>query len=541
MVNIRVSDRQKTAAPAGAAEVGEIDTRAPFRSVKAAVSLFGDVAVSRDKRPTSPRKSKQSSENVIDKETQLLLTETESNKIMRRLNKAEATRSQALYELDKAKKTLQDLTSKLQDANESKRSVIEATQVVRVKAKQLEHAKSQKQLGNEVMEEELDNARKNYSSIANELDAAKQELNTFRQDFDSAFDAKFVAIQHEDEAQRTANVHSEKVSELQKEIANMRETIQHLKFAMIETQEECSQIWGEKADREESYRNSKEEAHNKLVSLKSQYDPELTRNLELKFAETTAEIEKLKVQMRRAYASKMKVLKVISAELNEATKILQQLKEEESSLRSLVSALKLELEKVMKEREELERVEREKYLAEIDKLTSESGKVRAEAEKLKKNAEILKQEAENDRTMKEEFEKMLQLAISEAEEAKKAEVKACEEMRVISETNKNENNQDSPREKIRVSAEDFKSLQKKIEESVKMADEKVAEAESTMHEINARKENADETMEEYLKAIEEINTATNIALESANQAETAKTMVEGELKKWREDQGVDLA
>ena len=69
-------------------------------------------------------------QKVLEKETQLLLAQTELKNIKKQLQSAENTKSKILFELDKAKVTLQELRKKLNGVRESKQSAIEAAEVV---------------------------------------------------------------------------------------------------------------------------------------------------------------------------------------------------------------------------------------------------------------------------------------------------------------------------------------------------------------------------------------------------------------------------
>ncbi|KAK2355233.1 WEB family protein [Trifolium repens] len=162
-------------------------------------------------------------QNVLEKKTQLLLAQRELNKIKKQLDSAENTKAKALSELDKANITLQELTKKLNTVRESKQSAIEESEVVKNQAKELEKALSQKAIGYEAWKQELEHARKEYTTTVKELDASKQELNKIRQDFDAALEAKLAAFQMAGEAQRSAKLNSEKINELSKEIATMKE------------------------------------------------------------------------------------------------------------------------------------------------------------------------------------------------------------------------------------------------------------------------------------------------------------------------------
>ncbi|KAE7995201.1 hypothetical protein FH972_000026 [Carpinus fangiana] len=505
-------------------EVGEIDTRAPFQSVKAAVSLFREVAVSREK--PAVKKSKLSSENVLAKETQLLLAQRELSKIKQQLGSSETTKARALAELEKAKRTLQDLTTKLKTVSESKQLVIEAAESVKNQAKKIEAEKSRNVAGCEDWKEEVEHARKMYMATVTKLDAAKQELTKIRQDFDAALEAKLAAFQQAAEAQRSANINTEKVCELSKEIAAMQSSTEHLKLATLQAQQEQGKMVAEKDACLQSYKSKKEEAEKKLLSMKEEVDLESTRNLEVMFAETSAEIEVLQEEMKKAHAYGMDTVRVVTSKLAEATKTLQEVAKEESSLRSSVSSLRLELEDVKKEQE----VEEKELLS--------------KAEEMKRTANELKQEAEATRIASEEAEKKLELVLKEAEEAKAAEQRALSEMKNFSEKQDGRLSSNSQQGAyIKLTVEEFESLNRKIKEYQNLAENKEEAAMAHLEAIDAITSQADRKLEANLKAIEEIKVATELALKKADMADSARTVVEGELRRWRQEQkgGSDAA
>jgi len=308
-------------------------------------------------------------QSVCDKETQLMLVHKEFMKIKQKLDNAESTRSRALDDLSKAKKTMEDLSNKLETVNKSKQSAIDTKETVQQREEQLEHDKCH---GSPPHHHELDVAREQYISTTVELDAAKQQLNKIRQSFDSAMDFKATALNQAAEAQRALQVNSAKVNELSKEISDMKDAIHQLKLAAAQNLQEHANIVKEKDDLRECYRTAVEEAEKKLLVLRKEYEPELSRTLEAKLLETTSEIEVLREEMKKAHESEMNTVKIITNELNEATMRLQEAADDECSLRSLVNSLRMELEDLRREREELKAIEEMKQATELAQKSAES-------------------------------------------------------------------------------------------------------------------------------------------------------------------------
>ncbi|KAI3466410.1 hypothetical protein Pfo_023073 [Paulownia fortunei] len=551
------------------AEVGEIDTSAPFQSVKDAVSLFGEGAFSGEK-PAIRKAKPQSAERVLAKETQLHLAQKELNKLKEQLKNAETTKADALLELDRARKTVEDLTQKLKNINKSRDSAISATKVAKHQAKQFaeaNNANSTETGGSSNMD--LETARVEYLDAVTELDAAKQELRKICQEHDASIEAKDTAAKQAAEAENAAKTNMERVGELSKEIASVQDSIQQVKLARTRAKEEETMIYADKDKQKQSYKTRLEELVKNLLALKKDIDPELIKNLETQLGETLSEIDALRNEMENTRATDLDSVKTVTSELDGAKESLHKVAEEENSLRRLVETLKVELDNMKKEHSEVNKKEAEtesvagnlhvklrkakseleealaeeakargasdEMIATIHQLALESQDAKHEAEEMKQQAEELKREAEATRIELGEAEKKLGVAIHEAEEAKAAEARALDQIQMLCEkTDAARASTSEPGAQITISREEFESLSRKVEESEKLAEMKVAAAMAQVEAVKASENEALKRLEATQKDIEDMTAATREALRKAEMAEAAKKAVEGELRRWHE-------
>ncbi|KAG8386010.1 hypothetical protein BUALT_Bualt03G0104600 [Buddleja alternifolia] len=551
------------------AEVGEIDTSSPFQSVKDAVSLFGEGAFSGEK-PAIRKPKPQSAERVLARETELHLAQKQLNKLKEQLKNAETTKVEALSELERAKRTVEELSQKLKTINESKDSAIRATEVAKHQAKQFANMKNDNsEETNKSSNLDLEHAKFQYIDAVTELNAAKQELRKIRQEYDASMEAKDIAVNQADEAENAVKANMGKVDELSKEITTVKESIQQVKLANAQTKEEETKICVDKDNQKQSYKARLHGTVEKLLALRKDIDPGLNKNLEAQLGETLLEIEALRTEMGSKRDADFDSVKIVTLELDGAKESLSKVAEEENSLRSLVETLKLEIDNVKKQHCELKEKEGEtesiagnlhvklrkakseleealaeeakirgasdEMIATIHQLSLESENAKREAEEMKQKTEELKQETEATRIKLEEAEKKLKVATEEAEEAKSAEIRVLDQIKMLSEKNDAARASSvGPEARITISKDEFESLGRKVEESEKLAEMKVSAAMAQVEAVKASENEALHRFKAMQKEIEDMKNATHEALKKAEMAEAAKNAVEGELRRWRE-------
>ncbi|KAL0328713.1 UNVERIFIED_CONTAM: DNA mismatch repair protein MSH6 [Sesamum calycinum] len=493
-------------------DVGEIDTRAPFESVKAA-------------------------QRLLEKETQhhMVLKELEYYKDQLRI--AESAKSQALRDLQRANRTLQELTNKLEALSESKQAAIKATEAAKSRAKELEEQQSLKaQLGSEAWKLDVDTERERYKTSSGELSACRR-------------------------CRQATKTNQERQSQLAKEVAMLRDTLDQVKRASHQAQEEHLKLIAEKEVHLLVHKSAKEVAEKDIKRLREQYGPE--ENLEVKLEEATEAIKVVQEQLHNVRTADFNSLQAVISELECAKKELEEIVAEEASLRSSVDSLKQQLEEAKRKHYEFETkaLEAESTMekmqadlknckseletamsrnvvrdmqSNLDKLLAQAEKDRREAEGIQRDIELFSQEAEALTAAAKEADEKLQIALKEVEAAKVAEKLADDQIHNSPRTDAADLKGQGSARRIRLSVEEFEAMKQKIEACKNQADEKVAALMAQVQTINASEDQVLQKVEGILKESDDIQSEIEDALKRAEMAEAAKKVVEGELQKWSE-------
>ncbi|CAA6670707.1 unnamed protein product [Spirodela intermedia] len=463
--------------------MGEVDSRVPFKSVKAAVSLFGGPSVSPDKFTVVKHNDPPPNARELVKEAQFHLAQNELNKFKEKLKNAEATRIQALAELEQAKRTAKELSYKLKAVSESNELALKASEIAKMQAKRYEEVNSSAFPKNDVTRES-DLVGRQHVAAVDEVDAIKQVVSSFKKDIQPAEDAKLSALLRQAESRKFSDANMERAAQLVKGIAGWPGSLSDIKRASLRAHQDKSVVHSEKDVKRVPHGDGSEQTINKLSTVKKELDPVSVGNLGTNLTKTAEEFRDSKKENINPPA--LDSVTTVASGLDGVKDVLQKIAEEETSLKTMMESLCLELDNIKKEslKLKLEEAETDNSKAELEAITSGEPKAQATCNSLISTFQQLTLESENART---KSETMKNTADELMREAETVQISLNEASRSFSRSNRSGEIEGIARlERIKREVEEMKLVTEEALKRVEMAEAARRAAEGEMRRLRER-------------------------------------------------------
>ncbi|XP_031502499.1 WEB family protein At5g16730, chloroplastic-like isoform X1 [Nymphaea colorata] len=428
-------------------------------------------------------------------QSQLGLLQEDLKKTKELLEKTEAEKSKAIEDLKEAKRAAEEANEKLSEALVLQKRAEENSEIEKFRADELEQASiDAAQNIEQKWQSEIELVKKQHLDEVSALLSANEEVDRIKQELAMVAEAKNAALVHADSAMKIAEENAKKVEDLNRELVQVRETLDTTRASQLAVNEEKAMIdamWESKAKEASEL---VERLGFEIESLKQELAR--ARVAEEKLVETEGMIEKLKVELNDAKNSESDAVDSAAAwkkkvELLEV-EVTKAKSSEKTANESVVSLLKQleESNKFLQEAEaqivslteSIESLEMSlgKQQGDLKKSDQQIEAAKAEADSMANTIETLKKEIERlkeDKAQANENEEMIALKIQSLMEEKS---KLSDELRVArEEEEKSKNAMDD----LALALREVSMETNKVKESLATTEDQLAEARSQIEDL----------------------------------------------------------
>ncbi|CAI9777776.1 unnamed protein product [Fraxinus pennsylvanica] len=559
----------------------QIDTAAPFESVKAAVSKFGGILDWKAHRVHTKERRK-----FIEIELETAKGEIPLYK--KQVEDAEVAKIQVLKELNSTKRLVEDLKLNLERAQTEEHQAKQDSELAKLRVEEMEQG-----IGDEASiaaRAQLEVARARNAAAVSELKTVRDELEQLRKDYTLMITEKNAAVQKAEKTVSAAKEVDKSVEDLTIELISAKESLQYAHDTHLEADEHRVGAVVAKVEDTLNWEKELKEAGDELEKLNQRMS--LAKDLKSKLDTASGSLQDLKAKLAAYMESNSKQETVEEANLTDAledpetkthgfiktavasaekelknTKLnIEQAKTEANILKVESTSLKSELEKekseivMFQQREGMASIAIASLEDELRRIKSEIVIVqKKEKEERDKKMELLKklqeaaQDAERAKTLAQLAQERLQEANEEAEEAKAVastmlsrlpmaqkeieSAKASEKVALaainaLQESESATNDEDSPAG-LTLSLEEYYDLNKRVHEAEELANMKVAAAISQIEVAKESELRSLSNLQEVDRVMAERKDALEVALNKDEKAKEEKLRVEQELRNWR--------
>ncbi|KAI3717678.1 hypothetical protein L1987_69445 [Smallanthus sonchifolius] len=532
---------------------GDVDTTAPFESVKEAVTMFSGIVDWKAHKIQIAERRKRVAQELRKANDEISLHKKKSEA-------AEESKQHVLKELENAKRRLEELKLNLENAQTEESQAKQDAELTKLRVEEIEQGVTDE--SSVAAKAQLEVAQARHQAAVSELETVKLDLKNLQNDYTLLVSDRDLAIQNAQEAVSSCTETEITVEDLTFKVITTKEALESAHGAYLEAEEHRTGVAMETEQEEEVLKKSEEwekisQQTAETEDLKSKLDTALVLHQDLK--------EELASYMEEGHKDIQSAVDLAKIELQEVKVNIENATDEVKNMKLYATSLNMELEQekatFIKQNEGTDGMVMASIEADLMRTISEliemnEKEARMKTVELPKQLEMATEEAEQTKTRAKKAQAELQKAKEAAKEAKKREnttnsklnaaVRGVEAARAserlahgavcaVEESEWDKSSESEPESEITVSVENYYEVSRKAKEAEDEANGRVSEAISQIDIAKESEQRAEKKLEQVKSDLvlkkEELLTTK----QKAEKAKEGKIVVERELRIWRSE------